>query len=167
VPQSSERFRRRRNTVESSRPALSTTSKPSPTANAERKSSSKFVLQIHLKKRVYGQEPFARKNTVPMKKLISTRIASLVAGLVFFAGCATEQPAPASGPEMPPPPESEVIPPQPNMTSVWTPGYWDWQGRWIWVPGYWSSSPHPGAIWVQGHWIHHRGHYIWVRPHWQ
>ncbi|HEV2318535.1 MAG TPA: hypothetical protein VGV18_02210 [Verrucomicrobiae bacterium] len=101
-----------------------------------------------------------------MKKIVLTRLLALAAGLALFAGCVTEE-APAPGPENPPPPESEVIPPQPNLTFVWTPGYWDWRGRWIWVHGYWGSRQHPGAVWIQGHWIH-RGHrYIWIRPHWQ
>ncbi|HTV39846.1 MAG TPA: hypothetical protein VMF08_04680 [Candidatus Sulfotelmatobacter sp.] len=102
-----------------------------------------------------------------MKTAILKNIMPLAAGLMLFSGCATEQPAPATGPEMPPPPETEVIPPQPNLTYIWTPGFWDWQGRWVWVRGYWGPRPHPGAVWVQGQWVH-RGHRnVWVRPHWQ
>ncbi|HEX3627703.1 MAG TPA: hypothetical protein VH280_20025 [Verrucomicrobiae bacterium] len=101
-----------------------------------------------------------------MKKLISTRIISLAACLALFAGCVTEQ-APPPGPESPPPPETEVIPPQPNVTFVWTPGFWDWQGRWIWRSGYWGPRPRPGAVWVQGRWVHHGHRDVWVRPHWQ
>lgn len=102
-----------------------------------------------------------------MKMLTSTRILSLAVSMALFAGCVTDEAPPAQAPENPPPPETEVIPPQPNMTFVWTPGFWDWQGRWIWVRGYWGPRPHPGAIWVQGHWMqrHHRN--VWVRPHWQ
>jgi len=101
-----------------------------------------------------------------MKKLISTRMVSLVAGMALLAGCVTEE-APPSGPENPPPPETEVIPPQTNITFVWTPGYWDWRGRWVWTRGYWGPRPHPGAVWVQGHWGRSRHRNVWVRPHWQ
>ena len=102
-----------------------------------------------------------------MKIAILKSIMPLAAGAILLAGCVTEQQQEAPAPEMPPPPETEVIPPQPNLTFVWTPGYWDWRGRWVWVGGYWGSRPHPGAIWVQGRWIH-RGHRnVWVRPHWQ
>jgi hypothetical protein len=102
-----------------------------------------------------------------MKTGILKNILPLAAGVALLAGCASQQPAPVQGPENPPPPESEVIPPQPNLTYIWTPGYWDWRGHWVWVSGYWGLRPHPGAIWIQGHWIH-RGHrYVWIHPHWQ
>ncbi|MGH8024084.1 MAG: YXWGXW repeat-containing protein [Limisphaerales bacterium] len=101
-----------------------------------------------------------------MKTITWTRLVSLAAGLALFAGCATQQ-APPQGPEAPPPPESEVIPPQPNMTFVWTPGYWDWRGRWVWAHGYWGPRLHPGAIWIRGHWFYRGHHRYWMRPHWQ
>ena len=102
-----------------------------------------------------------------MKKIALRKLLPLAAGISLLAGCAVEQPAPPPGPEAPPPPEAEVVPPQPDMTFVWTPGFWDWRGRWVWVHGYWGGRPHPGAVWVQGHWAH-RGHRdVWVRPHWQ
>jgi hypothetical protein len=101
-----------------------------------------------------------------MKMLTSTRILSLATSLALFAGCVTEE-APPPGPENPPPPETEVIPSQTNLTYVWTPGYWDWQGRWVWMRGYWGPRPHPGAVWVQGHWMRGRHRNVWVHPHWQ
>lgn len=102
-----------------------------------------------------------------MKKIALRNLLPLAAGISLLAGCAAEQPT-APAPEAPPPPEAEVVPPQPNMTFVWTPGYWDWQGRrWYWRHGYWGPTPHPGAVWVQGGWVH-RGHrYMWVHPHWE
>jgi hypothetical protein len=100
-----------------------------------------------------------------MKKIALRKLLPLAAGLSLLTGCVVEQSAP--GPEAPPPPQAEVIPPQPDMTFAWTPGYWDWRGRWVWTHGYWGPRPHPGAVWVRGSWVH-RGHRdVWVRPHWQ
>jgi hypothetical protein len=100
-----------------------------------------------------------------VKKIFLRNLLPVAAGMVLLSGCIVEQPAP--GPEAPPPPRAEVVPAQPDLTFVWTPGFWDWQGRWVWVHGYWGPRPHPGAVWVQGGWVHrHRG-YMWAHPHWQ
>lgn len=101
-----------------------------------------------------------------MKKIIFAKIAPLAA-LMLFAGCVSYQPPPPSGSDMPPAPQAEVVPPQPDMSFVWTPGYWDWQGRWVWMRGYWGPRPHPGAVWVQGGWVYHGHHRVWMRPHWR
>ena len=101
-----------------------------------------------------------------MKKTILTRLAPLAAGgLMLFAGCVTYSPPPDSS--EPPPPEAEVVPPQPDVTFIWTPGFWDWRGRWVWVRGYWGPRPHPGAVWVRGGWGYRGHHRVWVRAHWQ
>jgi hypothetical protein len=102
-----------------------------------------------------------------MKKLILMKAAPL-AGLLLFAGCVTyQEPPPAEGASEPPPPQVEVIPPQPDVTFVWTPGYWDWRGRWVWARGWWGPRPHPGAVWVRGGWGYHGHHRVWMRAHWQ
>jgi WXXGXW repeat (2 copies) len=99
-----------------------------------------------------------------MKKMILAKIIPLAASLALFAGCATYE---SPSPESPPPPQAEVVPPQPDVTFVWTPGYWDWRGHWVWVHGVWGPRPHPGAVWVQGGW-EHRGHrYVWHSGHWR
>ncbi len=101
-----------------------------------------------------------------MKRLVLRTMLPWAAGLALLAGCVVEQPE-TMGPEAPPPPEAEVVPPQPEMTFVWTPGFWDWRGQWVWVHGYWGPRPHPGAMWVRGGWVHRGNGYVWMHPHWQ
>lgn len=91
---------------------------------------------------------------------------SLAAGVALLSGCVAAQPQVAT-PEAPPPPQEEVVPPQPDMSFAWTPGYWDWQGKWVWIHGYWGPRPHPGAIWVRGGWVKSGNGYRWMHPHWQ
>lgn len=117
-----------------------------------------------------------------MKKSSLTKLLLIVAGLPLLAGCiverqprrvvVVERPAPGGEvvverPTQPPPPQVEVIPPQPDVAFVWIPGAWEWRGRWVWVGGHWGPRPHPSAVWVRGVWIH-RGHgYVWVGGHWR
>ena len=101
-----------------------------------------------------------------MKKMIVRTVLPCAAGLALLAGCVVESPE-AAGPEAPPPPEAQVMPPQPDVTYVWTPGYWDWNGRWVWTRGYWGPPSRPGAVWVQGHWARHGHRNYWVHSHWQ
>jgi hypothetical protein len=106
-----------------------------------------------------------------MKKAIYTNVMLIAAGLMLFAGCMTEEPATttetnADVPQQPPV-QAEVVPPQPDMTFIWTPGYWDWQDTWVWVHGFWGPRPHPGAIWVRGGWVMRGDHRVWVHPHWR
>lgn len=112
---------------------------------------------------------FAIKGEVQssMKKLFLSKMVPLVAGLMMLSGCIVKQaPPPAEAEEMPPP-EVEVVPPQPDVTFVWTPGAWDWRGRWVWRHGYWGHRPHPGAVWVGSGWGYRGNHRVWVRGHWQ
>ncbi|HXT10305.1 MAG TPA: glycine zipper domain-containing protein [Candidatus Angelobacter sp.] len=69
--------------------------------------------------------------------------------------------------EAPPPPQSEPVVVAPGPGYVWTPGTWEWHGRWVWVGGYWALPPYPGAVWVGGYWVH--GRYGWHRMpgHWR
>jgi len=101
-----------------------------------------------------------------MKTKILSKIAPIAGGLVLLAGCVTYAPPPDAV-TAPPPPQVEVVPPQPNVAFVWTPGYWDWRGRWVWIHGWWGSRPHPGAVWVRGGWGYHGHHRVWMRAHWQ
>ena len=59
-----------------------------------------------------------------LKKIVFRKLLPVVAGLALLSGCVVESQAP--GPEAPPPPEAQVVPPQPDLTFVWTPGFWDW-----------------------------------------
>ena len=104
-----------------------------------------------------------------MKHPIFTKAATLAASLMLFAGCVSQQ-APSSPPGAPhpPPDQEEVVPPQPNLTFIWTPGYWDRQGNnWVWIRGHWGPRPRPGAIWIRGGWMQRDGHLVWVHPHWR
>jgi hypothetical protein len=100
-----------------------------------------------------------------MKKMLFTKIMILAAGLALFAGCATEQ-VPQPNPVAPPPLRSDVIPPSPDISFSWTPGYWDWRSQWIWMRGYWAPR-HPGALWMEGDWVRQGNGYVWVHAHWQ
>jgi len=101
-----------------------------------------------------------------LNRIILRKLLPVAAGLALLSGCVVE-PSQAPGPEAPPPPEADVVPPQTVLTFVWTPGYWYWRGHWAWRHGYWGPRPHPGAVWVQGGWLHRGNHFVWSRPHWQ
>jgi outer membrane lipoprotein SlyB len=92
----------------------------------------------------------------------------------YMINTSTETPTPASAPpspapqtdngamtQAPPPPPVETVVPAPNPGYVWSPGAWQWNGRWIWMGGYWASPPYPRAVWIGGYWS--RGPYGW---HW-
>ena len=68
----------------------------------------------------------------------------------------------------PPPLQSEAVPPPPpGPAMVWTPGYWNWAGRWVWAPGRYVARPYPRAAWVAGHWRPRGGTWVWVPGHWR
>ena len=67
----------------------------------------------------------------------------------------------------PPPLQQEAVPPPPGAAMVWTPGYWNWAGRWVWVPGRYLARPYPHAAWVAGHWRPRGGTWVWVPGHWR
>lgn len=70
--------------------------------------------------------------------------------------------------QAPPAPIVETVPPSPDVTYVWTPGYWTWSDRWVWYPGRWLLPPHPRSIWIGGRWELHRGHvYHYYPGHWR
>jgi hypothetical protein len=70
----------------------------------------------------------------------------------------------------PPPRPREVVPPLPreHRDWVWHAGYHRWDGRaYVWVPGEYVAPPHPHARWVEGHWDHRHGEWIWVEGRWR
>ena len=122
-----------------------------------------------------------------MKNSTIVKIILIAASLPLFAGCVERrvvyrdrpvyvQPGlpPGAPPAevviedpVPPPPQVEVIPVQPDPAFIWIGGGWEWRGRWVWGPGHWGARPHPGALWVHGGWAH-RGHgRVWVGAHWR
>ena len=67
----------------------------------------------------------------------------------------------------PPPLQQEVVPPPPGAAMVWTPGYWNWAGRWVWVPGRYVARPYVHAVWVPGQWRPRHSSWVWVPGHWR
>ncbi len=67
-----------------------------------------------------------------------------------------------------PPASLEVGPssPPPSANSVWSPGYWDWQGdRFVWRPGFWVSFQ-PDWIWVPAHYVWTPNGCLFVDGYW-
>ncbi|MGZ3765812.1 MAG: YXWGXW repeat-containing protein [Mucilaginibacter sp.] len=70
---------------------------------------------------------------------------------------------------MRPPTESlRPRPAAPSAQHVWIAEEWAPRGTsYTWKGGYWALPPHPGQVWIQGHWNHHRRGYVWVAGHWR
>ena len=96
----------------------------------------------------------------------------------MLAGCVTrevvyrDRPAPGGGVwEAPasPPLQTEVITvaPGPLTFWLWTPGCWEWRGRWVWVGGRWAHRPHVNAVWAGPHWGWHGHQRAWVGGGWR
>jgi YXWGXW repeat-containing protein len=73
------------------------------------------------------------------------------------------------GPTTAPPPlqQEAVPPPPPGPAMVWTPGYWNWAGRWVWAPGRYVARPYRHAVWVRGHWRPRGPTWVWIPGHWR
>lgn len=68
----------------------------------------------------------------------------------------------------PPRPLVEHRPVAPGRGFVWVPGYQRWTGNsYVWVPGSWTRPPRPRARWVQAHWIHRPGGWVFVQGYWR
>jgi hypothetical protein len=77
-----------------------------------------------------------------------------------------EQPAPVAVDWAPPPMLVEEISPQPDPDSVWTGGYWAWQGRWVWSAGRWSRPPRPDYRWQEPYYEHRADKVVYVPAYW-
>ena len=67
----------------------------------------------------------------------------------------------------PPAPVVETVPAPPTPGSVWTAGYWSWDGvKYVWVPGQYVVPPFPAAVWIGGRWVPHGARWVWVNGHW-
>ncbi|HEV2354768.1 MAG TPA: hypothetical protein VGR89_11020 [Puia sp.] len=60
-----------------------------------------------------------------------------------------------------------VRPVAPSPRHVWIDEEWEVRnGAYVPVGGYWAVPPHPGWIWIPGHWRHERRGEWWIRGHW-
>ena len=67
----------------------------------------------------------------------------------------------------PPAPVVEPAPPPSAPSTVWTPGYWSWDGvKYVWVPGQYVVAPFPDAVWIGGRWVHRGPGWMWVDGRW-
>ena len=56
--------------------------------------------------------------------------------------------------------------PPPSANSVWSPGYWDWQGdHFVWRPGFWVSFQ-PDWVWVPAHYVWTPNGCLFVDGYW-
>lgn len=53
---------------------------------------------------------------------------------------------------------------------VFVPGHYVFRprlGTYVWVSAQYLRPPHPGMVFVLGHWRHARGQWFWVQSHWR
>jgi len=74
--------------------------------------------------------------------------------------------APMEVNEPPPPLPEEEQPPPADVDTVWTPGYWQWNGAYYWVPGIWILPPRTGWLWTPGYWGYVGGVYAYRGGYW-
>lgn len=73
-----------------------------------------------------------------------------------------------SAPAIPPvPPERIPSPPEANVTLIWQPGHWDWDGQqYRWSEGRWVPRSGHGPLWQDGFWRREGRTFVWVPAHW-
>jgi len=71
-------------------------------------------------------------------------------------------------PPLPPAPQAETVPPQPDSKSVWIPGYWTFESgeRYVWVPGRWEIPPRGARSYQPPQWRQQSNGYVYVRGYW-
>ena len=63
-------------------------------------------------------------------------------------------------------PVIRVRPAVPSPRHVWVAGEYVYRGgNYVYSEGYWAEPPHPGYIWVEGHWKDTRRGWKWVPGH--
>jgi hypothetical protein len=74
----------------------------------------------------------------------------------------------APAPPPPPKPEPPPRPPAREVRLVWTPGYWQWDGRgYVWVGGSWQLAPQAGSTWVPDRWELRGGFSVFIPGGWR
>ena len=98
--------------------------------------------------------------------LLSLDIAMLFSPAVSFAqlDISVDISADSAPPELP----VYELPPAPEPSYVWTPGYWSYDEDYgyYWVPGTWVLPPVVGVLWTPGYWGWSGGEYVWNRGYW-
>ncbi len=101
--------------------------------------------------------------------LISMTLAVLAA---FSAAPALAQPSPPGfeiriATTAPPPVRHEKMSARPDRESVWTKGYWHWEGsRWGWVNGRWQRPEQKSHRWVAPRYAREGTAWRYEPPHW-
>lgn len=71
-------------------------------------------------------------------------------------------------PPPPPAPPREVVVVQREPDTVWVGGYWIYESHgYAWMPGHWERPPARYRAFVEPHWQHRGGNYIYVQGYWR
>jgi len=86
---------------------------------------------------------------------VSETVINYMVNSASIATALTQQAAPVTVVQAPPPPVQETVVVAPAPGYVWVGGEWVWvSNRWVWAPGHWGAAPYRGAVWVRGGWYH-------------
>jgi hypothetical protein len=111
---------------------------------------------------------------VSMLKRILKLLAP-VALLALISAPALAQPSPPGLPGLqiriaqsaPPRVRHERMPTRPDRESVWTKGYWHWEGsRWDWVSGRWQRPEQRTHRWIAPRYQREGNAWRYEPPHW-
>jgi hypothetical protein len=100
------------------------------------------------------------------------KLLAPVALLALISAPALAQPGPPSlqiriAQSAPPRIRHERVPSRPDRDSVWTKGYWNWEGsRWDWVSGRWQRPEQRTHRWVAPRYRHEGNAWRYEPPHW-
>ena len=100
------------------------------------------------------------------------KLVAPVALLALISAPALAQPAPPGlqiriAQSAPPRVRHERIPTRPDRDSVWTKGYWNWEGsRWDWTSGRWQRPEQRTHRWVAPRYKHEGKAWRYEPPHW-
>jgi hypothetical protein len=57
---------------------------------------------------------------------------------------------------------------RPSPRHVWVSEEWTPNGNdYAYHAGYWAVPPHPGSVWIAGHWSNRHGGSYWIAGHWR
>jgi hypothetical protein len=69
----------------------------------------------------------------------------------------------------PPAIRTEILPPRPQPTAIWTPGYYRFDAltqSYVWTPGSWQVPPSQAMVWVAPRYISRGDGYDFYAGHW-